>query len=332
MKRKTKYGFLGCLLTVFVLFVGCAGLLLIGQQKSKENAGWTEEWNDGDGTVLRNLRYGERTNNTYDLTIPKGEVKNGLLLFVHGGSWMGGDKSDMEYACRRYAKQGYVTATMNYSFINSKEEYGSLPIIDGEVVQCLEAIKQELAKHGMQVNNLAIGGHSAGGQIAATYAMKHTEDSPIPIRFAIVMAGPVDLAKMFYVSEQQLATIRTALQDGKTDVKEKQDVDGAVMNASNVQMQPGMYDKQTVDSLLNISSAASLVGPNSAAVIMAYGAKDWLVKPEQYQSLEAACKRYSRPYTLIVYPNSGHQLDGDPDKVQELQAEVRKYLEKYFVK
>ena len=329
MKHKKTFG---CFAFVLLLFVGCSGLLLIGLQKNREDAGWVEDWDDSYGTVFRNLRYGERTNNTYDLTVPKGEAKDGLLLFVHGGSWMGGDKSDMEYACRRYAKIGYVTATMNYSFINSKEEYASFPMMDLEVVACVKAIMGELGKLNITVNNLAIGGHSAGAQIAATYAMKHAEDSPIPVRFAIVMTGPVDLARMFSVEEDRLAKIRKGLQEGNPSPEGKQDADNLVMNTSGIQMRPDMYHKHIIDSLINLSSAASLVDSLSVPVVMAYGEKDNLVRPEQYHSLVSAYKWHERPYTLIVYPNSGHDLGGDPDKAQELRATVLEYLDKYFVK
>jgi len=321
-----------CLGVIALLFVGCEAVIKSLSEVADKRAGRVEEWSDACGTVLRDQRYGQRTNNAYDLFLPKGGTKNGLLLFIHGGSWMGGDKQEMEYACRRYAKMGYVTATMNYSFINSKTEYGSLPTMDGEVVACVRSIASLLAKRGIRVGNLAVGGHSAGAQIAATYAMKHVGDSPVPLRFAIIEAGPVALSEMFAIDESKLAKIRQGLRAGKTNVSGKQDVDNMVMNASGVTMRSDMYYKEKVDELVNRSSAASLVSGKSVPVIMAYGAKDFIVKPAQYKALAAAYQRHGRPYTLIVYPNSGHNLDSDADKTAELQSTVKKYLERYFVK
>lgn len=319
------------IVTTLISFIGSGRVLKGLLEEREKKAGRWEEWDDSYGTKLSDLKYGSRTNNTFDLYIPKGKTKNGLLLFIHGGAWMGGDKQWMEYACRRYAKMGYASATMNYSFINDKKELGTMPIMDEEVKMCLQSIVGTLNKYGVRVNNLAVGGHSAGAQIAAVYAMKHINDSPIQLRFAIIESGVMDMVQMFPIDESKLAKIRLDMQAGKTETKERQEVDGQVYIVSGVKMKEGMYHREQVAKLYATSSAASLVTSNSIPVIMAYGAKDWLVKPEQYLALENAYKKFERPYTLIVYPNSGHELDGDGVKTQELQETVKLYIQKYFI-
>jgi hypothetical protein len=37
-----------------------------------------------------------------------------LMLWIHGGSFLGGDKNEMTQQCKQFAKKGYVTATINY--------------------------------------------------------------------------------------------------------------------------------------------------------------------------------------------------------------------------
>jgi len=37
-----------------------------------------------------------------------------LLLWVHGGAFLAGDKNEMTNLCKQFAKRGYVTATINY--------------------------------------------------------------------------------------------------------------------------------------------------------------------------------------------------------------------------
>ena len=241
MKRKYII-IISCATLLLIVIMGCVAVLN-AISESAIRAGRVEDWNDSVGTVESNLKYGSRTNNIYDLYIPKHQTKDGVLLFIHGGSWMGGDKSEMEYACRRYAKMGYVTATMNYSFINSKTEYGSMPIMDNEVISCIKSIINKLDKRNIRVNNLAVGGFSAGAQIAATYARKHGNDSPIPLRFAIIESGPMHLSKMFPVDETKLAQIRKAMAAGETNIEGKTDLDNLVMNASGVTLLPNMYTR-----------------------------------------------------------------------------------------
>ena len=60
-----------------------------------------------------------------DIYLPDGDTATNrpVIIFIHGGSFYAGDKSqtDCEDFCRAFAKRGYVTASVNYrlvSFIN----------------------------------------------------------------------------------------------------------------------------------------------------------------------------------------------------------------------
>ncbi|MCR4572663.1 MAG: hypothetical protein K5787_02760 [Lentisphaeria bacterium] len=60
----------------------------------------------------------------YDLYLPAKAEKDkpvGAMLFIHGGGWRTGWESDMSFACKRFAKEGYVTATMQYSLIDKEK-------------------------------------------------------------------------------------------------------------------------------------------------------------------------------------------------------------------
>ena len=60
-----------------------------------------------------------------DIYLPDGDTATNrpVIIFIHGGSFYAGDKTqtDCEDFCRAFAKRGYVTASVNYrlvSFIN----------------------------------------------------------------------------------------------------------------------------------------------------------------------------------------------------------------------
>ena len=74
------------------------------------------------GEINDGKDYDKNERNIYDLYIPYStefttDKHNGVILFIHGGSWTSGDKADMEYLAKRYAKQGYITATMSYTLL-----------------------------------------------------------------------------------------------------------------------------------------------------------------------------------------------------------------------
>ena len=57
-----------------------------------------------------------------DIYTPDGdtEINRPLILFMHGGSFYGGDKTDLDCQdfCETFAKKGYVTASVNYRLVS----------------------------------------------------------------------------------------------------------------------------------------------------------------------------------------------------------------------
>ena len=57
-------------------------------------------------TLYRDVSYGEKDVNVMDIYIPGAAYRregNGVVLFIHGGSWSGGDKADETIRCRMLA-------------------------------------------------------------------------------------------------------------------------------------------------------------------------------------------------------------------------------------
>jgi len=101
------------------------------------------------GEINDGKDYDKNERNIYDLYIPYSteftkDKHNGVILFIHGGSWTSGDKADMEYLAKRYAKQGYITATMSYTLlIENFTDYNIFKIMD-EITACIQSIKEQL--------------------------------------------------------------------------------------------------------------------------------------------------------------------------------------------
>lgn len=53
----------------------------------------------------------------------------------------------------------------------------------------MDAVVAEAAKLGYPVNEMAIGGGSAGGCLALLYAYRDTAESPVPVRFVFEAVG-----------------------------------------------------------------------------------------------------------------------------------------------
>ena len=84
-----------------------------------------DNYNEEIGNVNGGEDYQKNERNYYDLYIPYSSYKkkdkfNGIMLFIHGGAWAHGGKNRIEYMAIRYAKFGYITSSMNQSYLRKK--------------------------------------------------------------------------------------------------------------------------------------------------------------------------------------------------------------------
>ena len=165
--------------------------------KILENAGFIESWNSLYGIRIENISfieentmnntfkigginykdeigiinagkdYAKNENNKYNLYIPKEAINkksnyNGIILFIHGENEK---KENIEYYCARYAKSGYITATMDYTEISKNNPESNVFRIMDEITYCLKHIKKVLEndyKFTSSKLELSLGGYSIG--------------------------------------------------------------------------------------------------------------------------------------------------------------------------
>jgi acetyl esterase/lipase len=263
---------------------------------------------------ISDVAYGSRPHNTYDLFLPDDEVKQDtlpLILYIHGGAWLGGEKDWHHGDCKEWRKKGYVTATMNYSLLNEKDV--SIPTMLEEIDSCIKHIVQYAAAKGIMINQMAICGTSAGGHLAMMYAYSHTH--ALPLKFAAIKVGPADLRISFPYNKESTASDRLNYAYSCTGKK----FDAKILT------------EERLDSISQTASPVHYINENTALpVIWAYGEKDWLVVPAHYKALKACYDSIKKPYSLIVYPNSDHSLWSDPDCQARYDSTMNAYCKKYF--
>ena len=143
--------------------------------------GTEPEWTKKDGVLLSDIVYDSSRdeNNSFDLYIPKTASKtgdNGVMLFIHGGGWSDGEKSDMAYLAKRFARKGFITATLDYrlfptnvNYLLGKRADFTMDDLLADVDQSIAKMKSVLDKKGYQANKLGLCGYSAGGHMALLY-------------------------------------------------------------------------------------------------------------------------------------------------------------------
>ena len=294
-----------------VLCAGC-GLSSLVLQKNLKQGGYTESWSADDGRVLSGLSYGTAKANKYDLYLPNSldpKTDAPLLLLIHGGSWTEGKRGDVAYACKYYAKNGCIAATMDYSLISQKTPDVTVKTMLDEITACIAAIKKQLEKEGYHAPKLAVGGFSAGGHLALLYAYSRASESAIPVAFVFDKVGPVSFHREFW--GDRIAAM-------------------LIGYGARIQVDPKKLDTPEMKAAADSLSPLHFVGPKSVPTIFAYGGKDDLVKPIHRDELAKALEEHHVPNVRVDFPNSNHMLWDDPDSTETFRKAVLQYCETYM--
>lgn len=291
-------------------------------------------WNTTDGEIIKELSYGESYRNTYDLYLPANPQPKALMLFIHGGSWTHGEKDDMEWAAKRYVQEGYITASINYSRLktDSITLQGQViaPSIESmlsEIDASIVAIKQKCHEMGCDLRQMAIGGYSAGGHLAMLYASRYATTSAIPIKFHISWVGPSDFNRLF-----PTPNAHQPIGGPHAEAAEKF---SQMMQAFIYAMSGKMptSDELTTENFIAVKSQVSPVDvahSHTSPAILAYGGNDQLVSAEQGEAMARKLNELGIDNRLIIFPNSGHGLEADPECSDSLQRTILDFCDKYF--
>ena len=250
------------------------------------------------------LSYGEYERNKLNLYIPKNKASNGLVLFIHGGAWISGDKKDYYDSCKIYSSYGYLSATMNYRY--ASEDVTCEDILN-DITNAITFIKDYVSSYDIDVDGLMLGGHSAGGHLSLLYGYKCKDISPVPVKGIISLAGPTDLThKSYYTGEtKDLAYKIFSYLIGETLSEE---------------------NKESKKELLKNISPLYHVSSSCAPTLIVQGDEDLIVNCENSYFLADKLKENNVPYELIIFPHSGHMLMGDEEKLNETYSKIGSFI------
>jgi arylformamidase len=112
--------------------------------------------------VETNVRYGSSPDETFDVFRPAGPGE-AVLLFIHGGLWQFGDKSQFSFPAEAWTAAGVTYVAVNYSLVPAVT-------LEEQLAQCQRAAafaRRHAAVLGAKDAPVYVAGHSSGGHLAA---------------------------------------------------------------------------------------------------------------------------------------------------------------------
>jgi len=140
-------------------------------------------------SVETQLAYGLKDRQRFDLFLSHQPLAHRpLIVFVHGGAWLHGDKKDSHFIGDAFAKQGYDVVVMNYHLAPEH----IFPIYINDLHLLLNHLQQHADQLNVSTENLVLMGHSAGAfnVMSALYYPQKAMIEREQIRAIIGLAGP----------------------------------------------------------------------------------------------------------------------------------------------
>ncbi len=316
--HKVLWGFIyvGTFIVVFVL---SAIFKLTYNPAGKES---TVSWDNSVGMAYTDLTYGEKPANKFDLYVPADSSKEsyGLVVYLHAGGFTSGDKSDDVGTLQWLCSKGYVAAGINYTLFSETDPDANVYTQSMEIKESMPYVVAEAEKLGYHIDQMVVGGGSAGHCLAMLYAYRDADTSPVPVRMVFGAVGP----SSFYPEDWGCYGFD----------QEGDDVKAAAAGMFSVMcgtaLTPDMFGTPEYDEAVKPVSALLWVNENSVPSLMAYGAYDKIQPYPASVRLDAALTEAGVPHDYIVCEHSGHGLQNDNKESALYMRKMVEYLETYL--
>ena len=290
---------------ILILFLIAATLVLAQRRGSTEAPKVPEGV-----TVHRDVAYvtDGHERQKLDLYVPDIGENLPLIIWVHGGAWRGGDKTN--YIRMEYLKAGYAGASLNYRL----SQHAIFPAQIEDVKAAVRWLRANAETYRLDPNRFAAWGSSAGGHLVAMLGttgdiveFEVGENLKVSSRIQAVVDyfGPTDFLQM------DAQSLPDGLVHDAPDSPESQLVGGPI---------------QAYKDRVARANPITYVSKDDSPFLIIHGDKDKLVPYQQSVLLKDALAEADVPVTFYKVEGGGHGWFKDP-KVPEL---TKAFLEEHL--
>lgn len=241
---------------------------------------------------------------TMDIYFPEAGGPWKVLAYVHGGSWMHGDKSEAAMFANTMTDLGYLVASINYRLYPP----GTFPSMIEDVKCAIRSLRAHASEYNLDPNRIAAIGPSAGGHLVSLLGTTQVSDGwdvgeyldqSSRVQAVISMAGVMDLTRSFPNADIELM-------------------------------------KRVGFGEHNVLAASPIthVTPDDPPFLLIHGDRDELVPVEQSQLMYDRLVQTGVPAQLVVVQNAGHSFTSPYGSITPTFAEINQilleFLERYL--
>lgn len=119
----------------------------------------------GEQKVHKGISYAEPKNERQmlDVYAPTQGKNLPVVVWIHGGGWRKGDKTDVHNKPKAFTEKGFVLVSINYRFVPNV----TIKQMTSDVAKAIRWTHDHAKDYGGNPNTIIVMGHSAGAQLAA---------------------------------------------------------------------------------------------------------------------------------------------------------------------
>jgi acetyl esterase/lipase len=262
-----------------------------------------------------------------DLYLPEGRApgtRSPGFVWIHGGSWIGGDKGEAraKEICGTLAGAGYVAVSINY-----KLGRGAWPQSLLDAKNAVRFLRAHAEEYGIDPDRIAVGGGSAGGHLALmvglTIGQKELEpDAPYAgvsseVRAVLDLYGPANLVLPPVAGgKDPIPGMRKVLADAR-----------------------GVFGAEPVpEAVLRAASPTHIAAKGAPPILIFHGKDDPIVEHTQSVELDKALTERGVEHVFTLVEGAKHSFDfeisdptaGAPKLPRDLRPEALAFLAKHL--
>lgn len=236
-----------------------------------------------------------------DLYYPQSGGPWPVLFYVHGGSWMEGDKAEGE-GWRGMNDSGYLVASINYRMAAE----GKFPVMIEDLKCALRFLKAHSAEYNLDPNRIGAIGASAGGHLvsllgtadeSAGWDRGEYGDQSSQVQAVVSMSGIYDFT-----------------------VKVPSGIGTPIFYAFGA-----LAGKESPEMLS--ASPVTYIDPQDPPFLILHGTSDGVLPVEQAEIMHARLTEAGLSSTLVIVENGDHGLQALPGKeISPTQDEINQII------
>lgn len=161
---------------------------------AREVMRWAREPLPATVVATWDVAYGKHRLHRYNVFAPRDAHDAPVLVFWHGGGWTNGYRDYVTFMAEQVVQLGMVLVAPSYRLVHEAK----LPAALDDCCALLDHLADHAESHGACADRIYLGGHSAGGHLAALTALRHprNKDGKLAagaLRGCVPISGIMDL-------------------------------------------------------------------------------------------------------------------------------------------